>query len=145
MRIAILAPLLAAAAAFVIWLVATRERELAKPIELSLAIVHRGELRRGEIAMGDVLRPTVQGGRHQAIWVYLDDRDLVAACPGGPQCDSSKGELTLELSVPASGHYWIIGLTSAEPVMVPHGTLDVMLSAATAAGANIERRYIEVH
>jgi len=153
MKIAILAPLLAAAAVFVIWLVVPRERELAKPIELSLAkpiellltIEPGGAPRRGSIAVGDVLRPMVHGGRHQAIWVYLGDSELVAACPGNARCNRSNGGLTLEFIVSAPGHYSIIALTSAEPIMAPHGALDVMLSAATAAGAHIERRYIDVN
>jgi hypothetical protein len=144
-RIAILAPLLAAAAAFVIWLVVTREHEQARPIELSLTVEHRGAPRRGSVAVGDVLRPIVHGERHRAIWVYLGDRDLVAACPGRAQCDSSNGGLRLELSVPDPGRYSIIALTSAEPIMAPDGALDVMLTAATIAGAHIEIRHVDVN
>src|SRR5262249_37171864 len=123
----------------------TREREQAKPIELSLVLEPRGGSRRGSIAVGDVLRAMVHGGRHQAIWVYLGDRDLVAACPDNAQCDSSNSGLTLELRVPARGHYSIIGLTSADPIMAPHAVLDLGLTAAKAVGARFEVRLVDVN
>jgi hypothetical protein len=150
-RIVTLAPLLAAAAAFVIWLVGTREPEQPKPIEVSLTIESHGVATRGGSAMrsshahvGDVLRPMVYGGRHQAIWVYLDDHDPLAACPGSSQCNSVDGGLTLELRVTALGQYSIIALTSAEPILAPHGPLDAMLNTATATGAHIEIRHVDV-
>jgi hypothetical protein len=87
----------------------------------------------------------VHGGRHQAIWVYLDDHDLVVACPGSAQCDSTDGGFTLELRVTALGQYSIIALTSAEPILAPHGPLDAMLNTATAAGARFEIRHVDVN
>lgn len=140
-----LVPLLAVAAAFVIWFVGTHEQALAKPMEVSLTIEHHGDARRGSLAhVGDVLRPMVHGERHRAIWVYLGG-DLVIACPGNAQCSSTDNELTLKLRVTAPGQYSIIALGSAEPIMAPHGALDVMLSAATASGAHFETRIIAVN
>jgi Putative zinc-finger len=145
-RLIILAPLLAAAAAFVLWLVGTREHEQTKPIEVSLTIEHDGAARRGSLAhVGDVLRPIVRGGRHRAIWVYLGDRDLVTACPGSAECSGTNGELTLTLRVSAPGQYAIIALTSAEPITAPHGTLDAMLNIAATAGTHFKIEPVDVN
>lgn len=181
-RIATLAPLLAAAAAVVIWLVVIRDPErpgesrrvnphggevslaqsqqgsvkvsspmrasnegAGKPIEASLTIKHQGQPKLGTAAVGDVLRLMVHGERYQAIWVYLDDRELVITCPDSTKCSSSNGRLTLEFEVSAPGRYSIVSLTSAEPIVVPHGPLGVMLTVATNPGTYVKIEHVYVN
>jgi hypothetical protein len=104
-----------------------------------------GEARGSVAQVGDVLRSTVRGEDHRAIWVYLEDRDLVIACPGGPGCSTVGGSLTLELRVSASGRYSIIAISSAQPILTPHGTLDVMLGLIAAVGAHFEIKHVNVN
>jgi hypothetical protein len=95
--------------------------------------------------VGDVLRSTVRGEDHRAIWVYLEDRELVTACPDGPECSNAGGSLTLELRVSAPGRYSIIAISSAQPILTPHGPIDVMLSSIAAAGAHFEIKHVYVN
>jgi len=162
-----LAPILAVAAAVAIWLVGTREdpapnstrfgaaRPLS-PTEVALTIERRGVATRsgagtagearGSVAqVGGVLRSTVRGEDHRAVWVYLEDRELVAACPDGPGCSNAGGSLTLELRVSAPGRYSIIAISSAHPILTPHGPLDVMLGAIAAVGAQFEIKHVDVN
>jgi hypothetical protein len=144
-NVVMLAPLLAAAA-FVIWFVATRERDQMRPVELSYAIVKHGPVVRGlGVHPGDVLRLVARGGRHRAIWMYLDDRDLVIACPGGAQCINGDGELTLDVLVTTAGQYSVIALGATDPIVIPHGPLDAMLEAAASAGVDFKREQIIIH
>ena len=143
-----LAPILAAAAAAaaVIWLVGTQGTRRPPSIELSLAIEHGSAATRSSVAhVGDVLRPHVRGDGHRALWVYLGDRELVIACPGGAGCGDSDGELTLELRLSAPGQYAIIAIVSPEPIAPPQGALDVMLSAVTARRAHIKITHVDVN
>jgi hypothetical protein len=143
---AVILPPLLAAAALVIWLVATRDGEQTRPIELSYTTAKHGPVARGsDVHPGDVLRLVARGGRHRAIWMYLDARALVIACPGSAQCISSDDELTLDVLVTTPGQYSIIALGAAEPIVVPHGPLDVRLAAATSAGVVFKREQISVH
>jgi putative zinc finger protein len=165
-RLTYLAPILAAAAAVAIWL-GTREDPGTKsarsgaarsssPTEVALAIERRGvstrsgagaeaEARGSVAQVGDVLRLTVRGEDHRAIWVYLEDRDLVIACPDGPGCSTVGGSLTLELPVSAAGRYSIIAISSAQPILTPHGPLDMMLGSIAAVGAHFEIKHVDVN
>lgn len=162
-----LAPALAAAAAVAIWLVGTRgdpatssarsgAGRTSSPTEMTLAIERRGVGarsgagaaggRRGLVAqVGDVLRSTVRGEDHRAIWVYLEDRELVTACPDGPGCRNDGGSLALELRVSAPGRYSVIAISSAQPIGTPHGPLDVMLGSIAAVGAHFEIKRVDVN
>jgi hypothetical protein len=145
--IAYLVPVLVAAAGFAIWLrLATEPQpDPVKPF-LSLSIESRGTTMLGNSAhVRDILRAVVRGKQHGAIWVYLDDRELVVACPGGEGCRSIDNELVLELRLPALGRYSIVAIDSATPVMAPHGGLDVMLGAAAVAGAHVEIEHVDVY
>lgn len=162
-----LAPILAAAAAVAIWLVwpggdpgtnsaRSGAARPSSPTDVALAIERRGVATRsgagaaGEAGssvaqVGDVLRSTVRGENHRAIWVYFEDRDLVTACPDGSGCSKVSGGLTLELRVSASGRYSIIAISSAQPILTPHGPLDVMLGSIAAVGAHFEIRHVDVN
>jgi hypothetical protein len=143
------APLLAAAAAVPLWL------GRAEPeFQLSLAIarapgtergVEAAVPRRGHAAhTRDVLRSTVQGERHQAIWVYLDERELFLRCPDDVRCRSADGELTLELTLAARGSYAIVAVGSSEPIPAPGPTLDTTLASARTAGLHTQVEYVNV-
>jgi len=155
------APALAAAAVVALWLVGTHggpatspahsgAARPSSPIEFSLAIERRsagaaGEARDSAAQVGDVLRPTVRGADHRAIWVYLEDRELVTSCPDSPGCSSAGGSLTLGLRVSAPGRYSIIEISSVQPIPMPHGPLDVMLSSIADVGAHFEIKHVDVN
>jgi putative zinc finger protein len=161
------APVLAAAAAVAIWLVGTPgdpamsparsgAARPSSPAEFSLAIERRSAgMRSGAVAageagdsvaqVGDVLRSMVRGEDHRAIWVYLEDRELVIACPDGPGCSSTGESLTLGLRVSAPGRYSIIEISSVQPIPTPQGPLDVMLSSIADVGAHFEIKRVDVN
>jgi len=101
---------------------------------------------RGHAAqVGDVARAKVEGERHRAIWVYLDERDLVFACPkDDPRCATDDGDLTLRLPLTARGQYAVMSLGSSEPISSPRATLDEALAMARTTGAHQQVDYIDV-
>jgi hypothetical protein len=126
------------------------------PAEFSLAIERRsagtrsGAVAAGEAGdsvaqVGDVLRSMVRGEDHRAIWVYLEDRELVIACPDGPGCSSAGRSLTLGLRVSAPGRYSIIEISSMQPIPTPHAPLDAMLGSIAAVGAHFEIKHVDVN
>jgi hypothetical protein len=142
---AYLAPVVAAAAAVPLWLAAQHEPSFG----LAVAIDRGSATRRGATTnmrgnavahRGDVARPTVQGSKHRAIWVYLDDRELLVACtktgalPPGARCESSDDELGLQLPLNARGHYAILALGSSDLLPEPAATLDEAQALARTAG-----------
>src|SRR5262245_59938181 len=45
---------------------------------------------RDHVPLGSRIMLTVQGGKeHRALWVYRDERELLARCPGQPACQAS--------------------------------------------------------
>lgn len=135
------APLLAAAAAVPLWLTHGGD----PGFKVSLAIDRAELTKRGQAAhVGDTLRSTVQGDRHQAIWVYLDDRELFVRCPEDARCHSADGELALELSLTIRGRYAIVAVGSSEAIPVPGTTLDKTLAAARAIGLHTQVEYVDV-
>lgn len=104
-----------------------------------------GETRGSVAQVGDVLRSTVRGEDHRAIWVYLEDRELVTSCPDGPECSNAGGSLTLELRLAAPGRYSVIAISSAQPILMPHGQLDMMLGSIAAVGAHFEIKHVDVN
>jgi anti-sigma factor RsiW len=145
-KVLYLAPAVAAAAAAAIWLGTRGPSPASAPVELAMKIEHRGAAARGDTAhVGDVARLVVRGGGHRALWVYLGDRELVIACPGGASCAGGDAELAVELRFAAPGQYKVIAVVSDQPVAAPEGALDVMLSTVTAAGAHIKITPIDVN
>lgn len=143
------APLLAAAAAVPLWLIHDEDPS----IKLSLAVEHSPAAersrsaapRRGVAAQpGDVLRPKVHGGRYQALWVYLEERRLIAICPGDARCSEDGRDLVLELRPTARGEYAIIALAASEPLPGPGATLDQTLVIARRAGIHTQLQYVDV-
>lgn len=87
-------------------------------------------VRGSAVRTGDVARVAATGGgRYRALWVYRNERELVAVCPGGMQClpspDATVAQLTLELR----GQYTFVAVASASPVPAPRGPLDADLAA----------------
>ena len=135
-----LAPILSAAAAAAIWL---GRPDPSKPFELSVSYARGNADKRGDaVHPGDIVRPTVHGERHRAIWVYGPDHHLVLACPGSAQCRGTNDELTLEFRATELGGYTIIALGAAAPIVAPPGSLDAM--SAAAANARVEIRHVDV-
>lgn len=142
------APVLAAAAAIPLLCGAESGLQLAVALDRGPA-TDRGTApaapRRGLAAhTGDVLRSSVQGERHQALWVFLDERELIVRCPEDERCRSAGGELALELPLTTRGQYAIIAAGSSEALPAPGATLDTALAAARTAGVRTQVKYVDV-
>ncbi|HEX3764310.1 MAG TPA: zf-HC2 domain-containing protein [Kofleriaceae bacterium] len=147
--LAYLTPLVAAAAAVPIWLLAREPGfELALTFDRA-PVTERGGAaavpRRGLAAhTGDVVRPEVHGEPHLALWVYLDEHELIVRCPEDAQCRSAGGELALELPLTTRGKYTIVALGSSEAIPAPGATLDTTLAAARTAGVRTQVKSVDV-
>lgn len=140
------APIAAAAAVLGIWLVGVGGGERARPVELALGLDRAGAAARGGGArVGDVAHLVARGDGHRALWVYRGDHERVAVCPGDPRCSEVAGELRLDLALGVAGPYTVVALVAAQPIAAPTGALDVMLSAATAGGAQIRLTHVDVN
>jgi hypothetical protein len=148
--VAYASPLLAAAAAYALWF-----GDCSDPgLEMAVAVDRAPGTDRSDRAAapshtitvhaGEVLRPTVRGPRHRAIWVYAGERSLVAACPGAARCRDDGGELTLEFTLTAPGKYAIVALGSSDLLPAPGTTLDQTRVAARRAGIRTVLQYVEV-
>jgi hypothetical protein len=146
------APILAAAAAVALRLIPPPAPEF----QLVVALDHTDLSQRSRERAGltqraltahvdDVVRSSVHGKRYRAIWVYLDDRELVTSCPkDGGSCSTTDGDLTLQLRLRAHGTYTIVGLGSSEPIPEARATVDETLVFIRSAGVHSERRAIRV-
>ena len=112
--------------------------------QLALDIEKGGVVVRGTSAhVGDIVHATATGGGHRVVWVYRDDR-LVVACPGAPQCRRN-GEATIaDVVLDSTGEYTIVALTSQSPVPAPTGAFDKDVSNAITAGAHETRKQLIV-
>jgi hypothetical protein len=85
----------------------------------------------------DVVKLQVQGARHQAIWVYRDDRELLLSCPGDDaQCITAHGDLAIRYRLPTSGRFTIISLGSSDAIPPPQPSYEEAIVAARTAGAS---------
>lgn len=149
------APVLATAAGMALWLGHGREAGFA----LSLAIDQGEQARGGPAAaprprvasghhsahVGDTVRPRAHGEPYQAIWIYLDERELVAACPrDGARCSTAGDELALELRLSTRGQYTIVALGSRDPLPEPGATADEAIAVARSSGMQREVKYVNV-
>lgn len=138
-----LAPVLVAAVALpLLWL---GKRNDGGPLEFTCDIEQGGPTARGSVHVGDILRSTVRGERHRALWVYFEGHELVAACPNDARCSNDGNDMVLRLTLKQRGQYTVVALGSddAIPPPAPGGTLDEQL-AAQSAGIHSQRRRIEV-
>ena len=130
-----------AAAALAVWLLLP---ERPKPFDLAFTIEHGDSKARGTAAhVGDRARPIVRGDRYRVIWVYIDENQLVLACPGSSSCRISDDETAAMVELSARGHYEIVGLGADAPLPAPPRTLDQAVDAAMRAGADVKRQKIE--
>jgi hypothetical protein len=153
---AYLAPVVAAAAAVPLWLGMQHEPSFELAVAIDRAPVAKRGLeaprrgleghKRGLTAhVGDVMRPAVHGSHHRAIWVYLDDRELILSCPrDGARCRSSNDELAVELPLTARGHYSILALGSNDVIPAPLSTLDEALVLARTTGIDMQVERVDV-
>ena len=88
--------------------------------------------------VGDTLYPRAHGDTYQALWVFLDGRELVTSCPGDRTCKSSNGDLSLSLELKLRGKYTIVALGSASPFHVSAGTYDTMMAEVTKLDTNVQ-------
>lgn len=117
------------------------------PRELTLALAYQdtGAIVRGSShTVGEILRATASGGHgHRAVWIYCEDR-LVVACPGGRGCRSSGDATIAELALQTPGHYTIVALTANSPLSTSDGTLDGDVAGALRAGATVMNEDVSV-
>ncbi len=134
-------PALAAIAlALAVVLIPRALRHEPGPLVVSAELVAGSQKVRGPSA----IRAVARGGEgHRAIWIYRDERELVAQCPGHPACQSSDDALSLVLDVPI-GNYQVIALSSAAALPAAASSPERDLGAATAAGATWQLRELEV-
>lgn len=132
-----------AAAAIVVAVVLTTwsPRREAEPLALAADLVASSQVMRGPSG----IRVIARGGEgHRAIWIYRDGRELIAACPGHPACQSSGDALSIVLAVAPIGNYQIIALSSAAVLPVPTATSERDLAAAVDAGVTWKLQELEV-
>ena len=123
-----------AIAAVVVIVIATREPAAPPQLALAVEIQAGGAVVRGSQAkVGDVVRATATGGKHRAIWIYREDKELVAAC-----------DRTCEVTLAAPGRYTVVALAAGAPLPQPTGSLDADLAAALAAKATSRTETIDV-
>jgi len=115
-----------AVAAVVIALVIIPGPPKPGPLQLALAVDKSATVvRGGEYHVGDVVHATAtEGGPHRAVWVYHDDA-LMLACPGAPQCRSTKDGLTAEVTLKLLGEYKVVAVASGSSIPAPAGTFDL--------------------
>jgi len=136
---------LAAAFAFAAPPSAPRELELAVVREVHGPAMRGGDLRGDSAHVGDHLRVTARGGAGpRQLWVYRNEVELVAVCPGSPACGAAGDAVTADLALAALGTYTIVALTSTTPLAPPGGSYDGDLAAAGMAGATIRTRQVDV-
>lgn len=137
------APALAAAAAVVLWWTWPRGAAAPAPpapIELALVLDRGGAVVRGSSAeVGDVMHATARGGGgFRGVWIYRNDRELIAACPGGGSCKETADAMTATVPLRVIGRYSIVVLSADVALPSPAGVLDEDLAAAAKAGARYQ-------
>jgi putative zinc finger protein len=127
----VVAPIVAVAAAVPLWLFSPTvdSRVVALDIEPGSAVA------RGKNAhIGDFLKASIRAD-HRAVWVYLDQRHLIVACPSSDlRCGHDGNQVTLRFSLDARGRYTIVALGPATAVSspAPGQTLDRAMAALPA-------------
>lgn len=143
--LAVLIPMLGAAAVAVVTL--TNDAPAPRTaLQVELAIDPTGPTMRGTSAHpGDTLRVTARGALYRAIWVYRDERTLVAVCPGASSCRAVDGGVGLELVLSARGTYAVVTLGAASDLPTPTGSLDADLDAASRIDVSYQIGHVEVY
>ncbi|MEO7735104.1 MAG: hypothetical protein ABIY55_29380, partial [Kofleriaceae bacterium] len=150
---AALASLVGVAAVGLVTLAVHHEAPRAKPLEVALTVDHAGPVMRGSSAhLGDLLHVVARGARYRAIWVYKDERELVASCPAlraidrarALDCQVTGDALELRLALPARGAYAVVTLGGAAGLPTPTGTLDKDIDAASNIDGSYQIGHLDV-
>src|SRR5262249_48305744 len=112
-------------------------------LELALVGAH-GSLRRGDAAVGDVLKVRAHLQQsHVELRIYRAAK-LVVRCPDSEPCKHDGAAIELGCKLDAPGSYQIVALSSASDIPGPSATLDRDLLMAREAGAHIDIEYLTV-
>lgn len=102
-------------------------------------------------AAGDRFRVSTRGpSTYRAIWLYREEGELVAACPGHPSCRDvgrnffADGELSLELTLDQVGLYLAVAIAADHPLPTPRGVYDADLATAHESGAETRQEILHV-
>ena len=133
----------AVAAAAAVILLQLCGRSSAPRLELAV-LEASGAARRGDAAVGDLLRARARLEQaHLELRVYLGT-GLVARCPGSATCRLDGSVMELDWKLTAPGSYQIVTISSANAIPAGDRTIDRDLLDAKSAGASIEIRSLSV-
>jgi hypothetical protein len=143
LRLAAAGALVAVAAAVVLYVRTGTSADGAPRIEI---VAGATAMRSTSARVGDRIRVRVGDG--MAVWLYREDRALIARCDArspsglapGPRCAVGKDGLALESELAAPGRYQVVVVPREAPP--PSGNLD--RDVAAAAGQGLEFRLTEV-
>jgi hypothetical protein len=112
---------------------------------LQVAVLAAPEMqRRGNHAVGDVLRVGVRRDQaHASLRIYLGIR-LIAQCPGSELCRGDASSLAIDWKLEEPGTYRIVALSSAAEIPPSAGTLEQDTLAARTAGVSRETETVTV-
>lgn len=115
------------------------------PAGLEVAVIPTpGSTRRGDAAVGDLLRARARADRaHVELRLYLGTR-LVVRCPGSAPCRQDGSVMELDWKLGEAGTYQIILLSSSSDIPAGDGTIDRDLLDARGTGTSIESRPLTV-
>jgi len=144
-----LAALLGVAAVGLVTLAVHHDAPRAGPLEVALTVDRAGPVMRGSSAhLGDLLHVIARGARFRAIWVYKDERALVASCPdvrvAAPGCEVTDSAVELKLPLPARGAYAVVTLGGASELPTPTGTLDKDIGRASGIDGSYQIGHLDV-
>ncbi len=103
-------------------------------------------IRSGDPAIGNRLQATVGIGEfaHGSLRIYRNDRELLVACPGAPECVIDADVVGATVTIDAIGVYQVVWLTSQNPIPPPSSSLGNDLENAMSQGADYQLRELEV-
>jgi hypothetical protein len=145
LRLAAAGTAVAIAAALVLYVRTGVPADSAPSIEI---VAGATAMRSTSARVGDRIRVRVGDG--MAVWLYRDDRSLIARCdagmpPGlapGPRCAAGKDGLALESELAAPGRYQVVVLPRTAPP--PSGNLDRDVAAAASQGLAFRLTEVDV-
>jgi hypothetical protein len=145
LRLAAAGTAVAIAAALVLFVRTGAPADRAPRIEI---VAGATAMRSTSARVGDRIRVSVGDG--MAVWLYRDDRSLVARCDAslptglapGPRCVAGKDGLALESELAAPGRYQVVVLPRSAPP--PSGNLDRDVAAAAGQGLGFRLTEVDV-
>jgi hypothetical protein len=105
----------------------------------------RGSERETTAHLGDIVHARASAGAgHRALWIYHEERELVIACPGAPECKTTDDALTADLPIARIGAYQIVGVSSSAELPSPTGNYDADVAAAERVNALVSQYKVTV-